>query len=130
MSGGMTLSEDEVGSVDIATFDKFFLDELCQLSDRYDGIGIHCCATAQHQWDNFKKIPKLRLLNLHVEPERALHHFENFVPQWHPLPDEGTPAERVERITGNAHAVIRMTAESREDAERIVDELWLAAGRN
>lgn len=49
MPKGMTLSEDEVGAVDEEMFVEFFLPELVHLSERYGGIGIHCCATARHQ---------------------------------------------------------------------------------
>jgi hypothetical protein len=49
MERGVTLSEDEIGAVNPDTFDEFFLPELTYLSERYGGIGIHCCANARHQ---------------------------------------------------------------------------------
>lgn len=64
MAGGLTLSEDEIGSVSAEIFRELFLPELTLLSRRYGGLGMHCCAAARHQWDNFLKIPGLRLLNL------------------------------------------------------------------
>ena len=130
MNEGMTLSEDEIGAIDTTMFDEFFYEELCELSVRYGGIGIHCCANAVHQWDNIKRIPDLRLLNLNVESERATRYFENHVPQWHTMPDEGTPTDRIGRISGNAHGVIQIGAENREQAVRFADEMWLATGRN
>ena len=129
MSGGMTLSEDEIGAIDTNMFDEFFYDELCELSDHYGGIGIHCCADAVHQWDNLKRIPNLRLLNLNVEPERALHYYADHVPQWHALPDEGGPSERIARMPSDAHAVIQINADSRLEAERIAEEWRRATGR-
>jgi len=70
MPKGITLSEDEVGSVSPQMFVEYFLPELEELSNRYGGLGMHCCANARHQWENFKKIPNLRLLNL---VQRELH---------------------------------------------------------
>ena len=129
MNGGMTLSEDEIGAVDERMFDEMFYDELCELSERYGGIGIHCCANAVHQWDNLGRIPGLRLLNLHVEADQALSHFEHLVPQWHALTGDESPTERVGRIPPKAHAVVQMTATASDEARRIADELCLASGR-
>lgn len=63
MPGGLSLSEDEIGSVSPAAFREFFLPELAMLSERYGGLGMHCCANSRHQWDNFKRLPGLRLIN-------------------------------------------------------------------
>ena len=59
MPYGVTLSEDEAGSVSPEMFEEFFLPHLTALSERYGQIGIHCCANAMHQWENFKKIPPI-----------------------------------------------------------------------
>mgnify|MGYP000697643319 CR=1 FL=1 len=50
--------------VDPEMFRTFFLPGLTKLSKRYNGIGIHCCAKARHQWENFSRIPGLRLMNM------------------------------------------------------------------
>lgn len=71
MSGGMTLSEDEVGAVNEDQFLEFFLPHLAALSQRYGGLGMHCCANAKHQWKHFRAIPGLRLLNLVNPPTRS-----------------------------------------------------------
>ena len=55
---GVTMSVDEVGSVNSRMFRRFFLDELDALSERYGGIGIHCCANSEHQWPGF--LPRSR----------------------------------------------------------------------
>ncbi len=57
MADGLTLSEDEVGSVSPKMFEELFLPELADLSARYGGLGMHCCANARHQWEGFKRIP-------------------------------------------------------------------------
>jgi len=33
------------------------LPELIELSHEFGGIGMHCCADAEHQFESFKKIP-------------------------------------------------------------------------
>ena len=64
MPFGITMSEDEVGVVSSDTYKEFFEKELHEFSERYGQIGIHCCANAKHQWENFKNIPNLKLLNI------------------------------------------------------------------
>lgn len=64
MQGGVTLSEDEVGAINCDMFKTFFRPSLVALSERYGGLGIHCCANSRHQWDNFRALPGLRLLNI------------------------------------------------------------------
>lgn len=60
---GAWVSEDEAGSLSVAMFEEFCLPTLQTLSNRYGGISLHCCATADHQYASFRKIPKLRGLN-------------------------------------------------------------------
>lgn len=60
---GCWVSEDEVGSISAAMFEEFSLPSLAQLSADFGGISIHCCATADHQYQGFLKIPNLRGLN-------------------------------------------------------------------
>jgi hypothetical protein len=92
---GVTLSEDEVGVVSPAVFRRFFSPELEELSRRYGGLGMHCCANARHQWDGFKQIPNLFLLNF-VQPveilRKAYPFFEPVCAQMHSWYGEG-PAE-------------------------------------
>ena len=66
MPFGITLSEDEIGSINNAQFEEFAFPILCRLSAHYGGkIGIHCCADAKHQWGLLKKIPGFVLFNMH-----------------------------------------------------------------
>ena len=64
MPSGITISEDEVGAVSAQMYREFFEDELNEFSERYGGIGVHCCADSAHQWENFKRIKGLKILNL------------------------------------------------------------------
>jgi uroporphyrinogen-III decarboxylase len=72
MPYGITLSEDEIGSISAAQFMEFSYPTLCKLAENFGGrIGIHCCANAKHQWEALKSIPGLVMLNL-VQPDNIV----------------------------------------------------------
>jgi hypothetical protein len=60
---GCSMSEDEAGSLSVQMFEDFCLPVLTDLSERFGGLFVHCCATADHQYASFRKIPNLRGLN-------------------------------------------------------------------
>lgn len=70
MHGGITMSVDEVGTLSPDMFKEFFRDELVSLSEHFDGLGIHCCADARHQWSNFRDLPGLKVMNHNAPPTR------------------------------------------------------------
>lgn len=76
MPYGITMSEDEVGIVNSDMFRDFFAQELNDFGERYGAVGIHCCANANHQWENFSHVKNLRLMNL----ARTQDDFEKSVP--------------------------------------------------
>jgi hypothetical protein len=132
MSGGMTLSEDEVGAVNADMFEEFFMSELAALSSRYGGIGIHCCADARHQWAHFRRVPGLRLLNFCNPPMRdpacyikeAYAFFKDCCAQWHMgwTPDgpiETWPAQ----FPPGCRVVVTAATDKREDAIRLCARL-------
>jgi hypothetical protein len=57
------LSNDECGAVSTAMFEEFQLPELIELSRHFGGLGMHCCATAEHQFESFKKVPGFYAFN-------------------------------------------------------------------
>ncbi len=132
MSGGMTLSEDEVGAVSAENFVEFFRPELAALSDRYGGLGVHCCADARHQWPNFRSLPGLRLLNLTNPPQRqpadygcpSLAFFRDACAQWPTgwSPD-GPPETWPEKHFAGGRFVIDASAGSRAAAQGLADRL-------
>jgi len=78
MPFGITLSEDEIGSISTEHFWEFSMPELVNLSVHFGGrIGIHCCANAKHQWGLLKSIPGLVMLNL-VQPDDVLREASSF----------------------------------------------------
>ncbi len=72
LDGGVSMSVDEVGIIGPDMFEEFFAEELNRLSRRYGGIGIHCCAVSDHQFENFSKIEGLKLINLY-RPEKNIN---------------------------------------------------------
>jgi hypothetical protein len=128
MPQGISLSVDEIGAVSRRMFDQFFLPELEAFSERYGGLGMHSCATNRHQWENIKKIPRLRMLNI-IRPEAELRQayplFAEFVPQWHsgwdPNPD--TLEDWVSQLPPHAKVVIDMTASTKEQALDLSERL-------
>ncbi len=60
---GPWVSNDECGSLNTAMFEEFCLPELIEMSRDFNGIGMHCCADAEHQFESFKRIPKFYAFN-------------------------------------------------------------------
>jgi len=120
MDGGVTVSEDEVGCFSPAMFEKFCLPALNRLSDRYGGIGIHCCANAKHQWANWPKVKGLRMFNI-VQPESITfdfyHEFADKTAQMHFWCGDGEPNPSwIKNYPQSAHVVLNCAATSRDDA--------------
>jgi len=124
MPVGLTLSEDEVGSVSPELFQQLFLPELAELSARYGGLGMHCCANARHQWEGFKRIPGLRLINLNQPVavcEAAFPVFAETCAQMPVAEPEWDLSKGPGQFPQGAHIVLTSTVKTREEAKRRVD---------
>lgn len=122
MEGGLTLSEDEIGVISPEMFEQFCLPTLTALSERYGGIGIHCCADSRHQWANFAKVPGLRLLNLSRPKEQvdeALVFFSEECVQMH----NGEKFFWNNDLPSNARVVMQAGAQSRDRALELSDRM-------
>lgn len=124
---GASLSVDEVGAMGPAQFERFVAPELAAFAARYDGLGVHCCASARHQWDGFARVPGLRLLNL-CQPAPVLHEayrrFERIVPQWHYGWDPGAdPVAWAAALPPRARVVIEVAPGSRDEALAMSEKL-------
>ncbi len=124
---GITLSVDEVGAVSPGIFEQFFLPELVHLSERYGGIGIHCCANARHQWKGFARVPGLMLLNL-VQPggvmRKAVDFFGDRVALWPMVQGEEAAWFRAPSdLPAPARGVWEFTASTRDEALAIVERM-------
>jgi hypothetical protein len=132
MPQGITLSEDEVGVVSREMFVELFLPELAELSDRYGGIGVHCCANARHQWDGIARIPNLKVLNL-VQPPGELRDayafFARRTAQFHSWFGDGPAWTWPALYPEGARVVMEVAANSRDEALELSDRLWAACGR-
>ena len=128
MRGGMTLSEDEAGSISPYLFRKFCLGGLSRLSERYGGIAIHCCANSERQWDNFARVPGLRLINLNQPDDvlwRGFHRFERVAAQMHMQKYGGTDIDfyTQEEMPKDAHVLLFASAATLDEAQRKRDTL-------
>lgn len=123
MPGGIAMAVDEIGSVGCDMFNEFFRPELCELSARYGGIGIHCCANARHQWDNLKRIPGLYLLNL-VQPEQELadayRYFAEHPAQMHSWCGDD-PVEWCGGLPSRARVVVHAQVETEEQGRAVAE---------
>jgi len=130
MDQGVTLSEDEIGIVSQEIFRDLYLPELSALSDRYGGLGMHCCADSRHQWENFKLIPNLKLLNLgrpNDVLEEAYAFFADVTAQYHCWCGDGPAWTWTSQRPANARIVCDATANSKEEALEFSErfrELW------
>ena len=132
MHGGITMSVDEVGSVNDEMFRTFFRDELIDLSEHFGGIGIHCCADARHQWGNFRDLPGLKLINHNAPPIRdageylqdSLRFYGGTVAQmpvgWTP---DGQPETWPSQFPERTRVVFDVPAEDADEAAAIAERL-------
>ena len=60
---GPWVSNDECGALSTPMFEELCLPELLALSRRFGSLGMHCCASAEHQFESFKRIPGLYAFN-------------------------------------------------------------------
>ena len=100
MPYGVTLSEDEVGAISSGMFREFSLESLNRLSRRYGMIGMHCCANSIHQWENFKAIENLKVLNIaqgHEICQKAYVYFKDACVQMHGANIDDTIIENIEK---------------------------------
>lgn len=139
MHGGITVSVDEVGSVNEQAFNQFFRDDLVFLSEHFGGLGIHCCADARHQWNNFRSLPGLRVMNHNPPPNRpsceymtdALRFYGDTVVQvpagWKP---DGKPESWPAQSPKGSRLVFEVNAENEDDARAVAERLMgLRTGR-
>lgn len=60
---GCYVAEDECGSINSEMFERFGMPGLVQLSKAANGLFMHSCANADHQYPLLRTIPNLRGLN-------------------------------------------------------------------
>ncbi len=129
MQGGVTLSEDEIGVISPAMFREYALPTLTQMSERYGGLGMHCCADSERQWPNLLTVPGLRMLNLCRPIKSARESWGFFAPHvaLYSFPGgEGPAPTWPAQYPRGAHAVLQFDVAGREDAQRTLDAIRAA----
>lgn len=135
METGITMSVDEVGSISPEMFELFFKDEINDFSHRYHGIGVHCCADSEAQWENFRKIDDLVLINFvrrRGSIENALNFFKDVCVQYHNVMDESAyfiSQPDLEKLPQGMRGVFPVTVSSLEEAKRVSEQYAKAFGR-
>jgi hypothetical protein len=123
---GVWLSEDEAGSMSTEMFEAFCLPNLIDLSERYGGLFVHCCATADHQYQSFAKIPNLRGLNRVFQapgPRPAIETFSKdtvLMVAWTP---EDRVVEMLDMALPETRFLFNMPAQPLDEARRTYDRL-------
>ena len=124
------MSVDEIGSVSPDMFNEFFADEIREMSLRYGGIGIHCCADSRHQWENLRNVPGLVMLNLY-RPEEVLwesfDYFRDKTAMWPGKLVDNLPRpmkrKKKDEYPKGARLVLTEHAQTREDAVKLAETM-------
>ena len=130
---GVWLSEDEAGAISTRMFDQFCLPWLVELSETFGGLFVHCCATADHQYPSFRRIPNLRGLNRVFQepgPQPAIDAFSGhtvLMQAWTALPDA---LAMLEMARPNTRFLFNMPVQPLDDSRRTVDTLREACARH
>jgi hypothetical protein len=88
-------------------------------------LGIHCCATARHQWKNILKIPNLVLLNLNQPQEiltEAHVYFASHTAQMH-IVDSWEPSAGAQQFPIQPHLVLQADTATRAEATGLVKSI-------
>jgi len=127
MPSGLTYSEDEAGAVSPAMFEELFLPGLIGISEKYGNVGIHSCAYAKHQWDNFKKIPNLKLLNICQPYDTVIKSIDFFAGFTAMYPLQHGDSDQMwflrPEVNQDAHLLLDLWAPDEDEAKRLADKL-------
>ncbi len=123
---GCWLSEDEAGSLSTAMFEEFCLPSLLDLSRAFGGLFMHCCATADHQYASFRKIPNLRGLNRVFQtpgPRPAIEAFSGATVLMITGTDEPGIHELLQMARPDTRFLFNLAAQRPEEARRTYERL-------
>lgn len=131
---GCAVSEDEAGSISVRMFEEFSLPSLIDLSQSFGGLFVHCCAAADHQYQSFRKIPRLRGLNRVFQvppgPRPAIETFSDhtvFLVAW---TDEGGVRELLDLARPETRFLFNMGGQPLEEARQTYERLRAWCPRN
>jgi hypothetical protein len=122
------VSNDECGSINTEMFEEFCLPELQDLSSIFGGLGMHCCADAEHQFPGFARIKGFYAFNRIPARQGIAAVFPLFGgPDGPVLAIAGQEVEAIEELLRQAPSGTRfifdMTGGSLEASQRAIDRL-------
>jgi hypothetical protein len=123
---GVWVSEDEAGSMSTPMFEEFCLPNLVDLSETYGGLFVHCCATADHQYKSFGKIPNLRGMNRVFQapgPGPAIEAFSGETVLMQAWTDEEGVNDLLDMALPNTRFLFNMPGQPIEDAKGTLQRL-------
>jgi hypothetical protein len=130
---GCSLSEDEAGCMSVRMFEAYCLPGLVRLSETFGGLFVHCCATADHQYASFRKIPNLRSMNRVFQapgPRPAIEAFSGhavLTMAWIPEDDIN---RMIDMALPNTRYLFNVSASSLDDARALLDRLRARCARH
>ncbi len=125
---GPWVSNDECGSMSVAMFEEFCLPELVDLAETFGGLGMHCCAAAEHQFPSFQKIPNFYAFNRVSSGKGYLPLLDHFAGEGSPvhvlawLSDEQT-AELLARAPAGTRFIFNLMGAEEPDAQAWLDRM-------
>jgi hypothetical protein len=133
MPYGLSLSEDEIGSVSPQMFCEFFLPDLIEISERYGALSIHCCAYSVCHWDGFLKIPNLQFMDFApkwcgASVQELYRYFANHAALYCAHGISLKPGEDFTQFPKNARLATSVHAATKDEALRLAE--MLAASRS
>ncbi len=125
---GPWLSNDECGIMNRAMFDEFCLPELVDLSETFGGLGMHCCADAEHQFPNFNKIPNFYGFNRVSDKHGYMPLLEHFAGKGSPVHvlawiPEDTTAQLIRNAPPGTRFIFNFMGADHETAARWLDKM-------
>jgi len=123
---GCWLSEDEAGAMSVPMFEEFCLPSLVEMSETFGGMFVHCCATADHQYGSFTKIPNLRGMNRVFQapgPKPAVEAFSGQTVLMMAWMTEAQIGDLLDMALPDTRYLFNMPAQPLEDAQRTYERL-------
>ena len=114
-------------------FEEFCLPNLGDLSETYGGLFVHCCATADHQYKSFAKIPNLRGINRVFQkpgPRPAIEAFSEKTVLMVAWTSEQKVYDMLDMALPKTRFLFNMPAQPLEESKRTYDRLRERCPRN
>lgn len=131
-AAGVWMSEDEIGSLTPAMVEEFSLPSLIAMSERFGGINLHCCATADHQYPTLRTLPNFHGLNRVFQdpgPRPAVKAFAGYTVLVNGWQWEESVMDFLNMAEPDSRFLFSMNGMALDDAKRVLERLWTPLGR-